>query len=36
LRGIWRQGQAQDAGELLAQLSGAELDFSALEAELVG
>jgi hypothetical protein len=36
LRGIWRRGQAQDAGELLAQLSGAELDFSALEAELVG
>ncbi len=36
LRGLWRQGQAQDAGELLAQLSGSELDFSALEAELVG
>jgi hypothetical protein len=34
LRGLWRRGQAQDAGELLAQLSGASLDFSALEAEL--
>ena len=35
LRGLWRQGQAQDAGELLAQLSGADLDFAALEAELL-
>jgi hypothetical protein len=34
LRDLWRRGQAQDAGELLAQLSGAELDFSALQEEL--
>jgi hypothetical protein len=35
LRDLWRRGQAQDADELLAQLSGGELDFSALEDELV-
>jgi hypothetical protein len=35
LRDLWRRGQAQDAGELLAQLSGAELDFAALQEELV-
>jgi len=34
LRGLWRRGQALDAGELLSQLSGASLDFSALQDEL--
>jgi hypothetical protein len=34
LRGLWSQGQAQDAGELLSQLSGADLDFSVLQNEL--
>jgi hypothetical protein len=32
LRGLWRRGQRDGAGELLRELTGAPLDFSALEA----
>jgi hypothetical protein len=31
LRGLWRRGQREGAGELLRELTGAPLDFSALE-----
>jgi hypothetical protein len=33
LRELWRSGQREPAHELLARLTGAELDFSALQAE---
>jgi hypothetical protein len=31
LRGLWRRGQGNGAGELLGELTGAPLDFSAME-----
>jgi hypothetical protein len=31
LRGLWRRGQQNGAGELLGEITGAPLDFSALE-----
>jgi hypothetical protein len=34
LRGLWSQGQRLDADELLAELTGARLDFGALAADL--
>ena len=36
LRGLWRRGQRQGAGELLAELTGRPLDFSVLRADLPG
>ncbi len=36
LRSIWRQGQRLDAGELLAEALGEELDFTLLARELAG
>lgn len=36
LRALWREGQRRDADELLADLTGSQLDFEPLLAELVG